>query len=77
MRRKQTDDNAEVAELDRLIAAITADLPGDDAQLRAFHAAIRAGVTLPCDALVIGEPVMVSAFDYDGRPRRDRRNETA
>jgi hypothetical protein len=57
-------------DLDRLIEEITTDAYGDDEQLWAFHCALEAGIVLPCDAFVIGEPVSVVAFDYDGNLRR-------
>jgi hypothetical protein len=56
--------------LDRLIAEITANAHGDDERLWAFHQALEDGGDLPCDAFVIGEPVSVLAFDYDGNQRR-------
>jgi len=43
---------------------------GDDEQLRAFLQAFRNGAEPPCDAFVIGEPVSVVAFDYNGNQRR-------
>lgn len=42
----------------------------DDEQLRAIHRALQEGADLPCDAFVIGEPVSVIGFDYDGNQRR-------
>ena len=54
--------------LDSLIEEITTDAYGDGE--RAFHRAFNAGVKLPCDAFVIGEPVSVIGFDYDGNQRR-------
>lgn len=59
-----------VEDLDRLIEAITSDAGGDDEQLRAFHAAFEGGIELPIDAFVIGEPVSVVEFGYDGNQRR-------
>lgn len=61
---------ANVAALDRLIAAITADTRDDDEPLRAFRQALERHIPLPADAFVIGEPVSVVRFDYDGTPRR-------
>ncbi len=57
-------------DLDRLIEEITTDAYEDDEQLWAFHCAFEDGIELPCDALVIGEPVSVVEFDYDGNQRR-------
>jgi hypothetical protein len=69
MMKMNSDDGKNAVELDQLIAQITTDAHGDDEQLRAFHCAIQAGVDLPCDAFVIGEPVSMLAFDYDGKQR--------
>ena len=63
------DDGRDPVDLDRLIAQITVDARGDDEQLWAFHHALEHGVKLPSDAFVIGEPVSVVAFDYDGNTR--------
>lgn len=57
-------------DLERLVAEITADARGEDEQYWAFHRALVAGSNLPCDAFVLGEPVSVTAFDYDGNQRR-------
>jgi hypothetical protein len=70
MKDRHNDDGQDLADLDRLIAEITVDAHGDDEQLSAFHQAFKDGVVLPCDAFVIGEPVSVVAFDYDGNQRR-------
>jgi hypothetical protein len=56
--------------LDLLIAEITTDAYGDDEQLWSFLQALQDGVELPSDAFVIGEPVSVVTFDYDGNQRR-------
>ena len=56
--------------LDRLIEETITDAYGDDEQLWAFHSALEDGIELPCDAFVIGEPVSVVEFDYDGNLRR-------
>ena len=70
MMKMNSDDRKNAAELDLSIAQITTGAHGDDEQLRAFHRAIQTGVDLPCDAFVIGEPVSMLAFDYDGNQRR-------
>ncbi len=57
-------------DLGRLIEEIVTDAYGDDEQLWAFHSALEDGIELPCDAFVIGEPVSVVEFDYDGNLRR-------
>jgi hypothetical protein len=64
-----TKRSAEV-DLDRLIEEITVDAHGEDEQLWAFRQAFEDGVPLPADGFVIGEPVSVSLFDYDGNERR-------
>jgi hypothetical protein len=58
------------AALDELIEQITVDAYGEDEQLWAFRQAFEDRVAVPCDALVIGEPVSVVEFDYDGNERR-------
>jgi hypothetical protein len=42
----------------------------DDEKLRAFLKAIENNVAVPFDGFVIGEPISVIAFDYDGNTRR-------
>jgi hypothetical protein len=61
---------ANQAVLNELIAQITVDAYGDIEQLWAFRQAFEDGVGTPCEALVIGEPVSVVKFDYDGNERR-------
>ncbi len=56
--------------LDELIAQITLDAYGEDEQLWAFRQAFEDDVSMPRDAVVIGEPVSVVNFDYDGNLRR-------
>jgi hypothetical protein len=68
MRKRGNGMTAE--DLDRLIDEITTDAYGDDEQLWAFLAALEDGIALPCDAFVIGEPVSVVEFDYNGNQRR-------
>jgi len=70
MKRPEHDDRKSASDLEQLIAEITSDARGDDQQLWAFHHALCDGIELPGDAFVIGEPVSVIAFDYDGNPRR-------
>jgi hypothetical protein len=70
MMKMNSADDKGAPELDELIAQITTGTQSDDEQLQAFHRVIQTGVDLPCDAFVIGEPVSVVAFDYDGNPRR-------
>jgi len=70
MKKADGDSGNATADLEHLVAEITTDAHGDDEQLWAFHQALVDGVELPCDAFVIGEPVSVIAFDYDGNQRR-------
>ena len=71
MGRRKHDDGAPVpAELEELIEEITVDAYGDDEQLWAFLQAFEANVHTPFDGFVIGEPISVIAFDYDGNERR-------
>ncbi len=67
---KKANSGKATADFEQLVAEITTDAHGDDEQLWAFHQALVDGVELPCDAFVIGEPVSVIAFDYDGNQRR-------
>ena len=59
-----------LAELEELIEEITVDAYGDDEMLWAFRQAFEDNVDLPSDGFVIGEPVSVIGFDYDGNERR-------
>jgi hypothetical protein len=68
--RKPHGGGNSVVALDRLIDEITVDANGDDEQLWAFRQAFEEGIRVPCDAFVIGEPVSIAGFDYDGNPRR-------
>jgi hypothetical protein len=52
-----------------LLDDILVDSFGDDEQLGALHEAIEDAVPLPVDAFVVGEPVSVIGFDYDGNSR--------
>lgn len=70
-RRKHDDKKRTVLEnLDDLIEEITVDAYGDDEKLWAFRQAFEDHVTVPCDGFVIGEPVSLIEFDYDGNERR-------
>jgi hypothetical protein len=68
--RKRSDGSMTAEDLDRLIEETITDAYGDDEQLWAFHSALEDGIELPCDAFIIGEPVSVVTFDYDGNLRR-------
>src|SRR5438552_9455359 len=63
------DDRA-LAVLDTLIDEITLDAHGDDEKFWAFRQAFEDNIVVPVDAFVIGEPVSVIAFEYDGNARR-------
>jgi tetratricopeptide (TPR) repeat protein len=57
-------------ELDALIYEVIVDANGEDEQLWAFRQAFEDALSLPADGFVIGEPVAVISFDYDGNQRR-------
>jgi hypothetical protein len=59
-----------MAGLDDLIEQITIDAYGEDEQLWAFRQAFEENVTTPLNGFVIGEPVSVIEFDYDGNTLR-------
>ena len=65
-KRRASDET----DLEQLIDDITTNANGDDEQLWAFRQALEDGVAMPCEATVIGEPVQVLKFDYDGNMRR-------
>ena len=60
----------EAAMLDELIEEITVDAYGESEQLGSFMQAFEDDIPVPCEATVIGEPVQVIKFDYDGNTRR-------
>ena len=68
--KHERPESRNAAVLDDLIEEITADAHGDDEKLRAFRQAVEDHIPVPCDAFVIGEPVSVIDFDYDGNERR-------
>lgn len=53
-----------------LLANILSEAKDEDGRFRAFLDALNRGVRLPSAASVVGEPVEVLAFRYDGNPRR-------
>jgi hypothetical protein len=59
-----------LTELDALIYEVIVDANGEDEQLWAFRQAFEDALSLPADGFVIGEPVAVISFDYDGNERR-------
>ena len=64
------NERKDLADLDHLIEVITVDSHSDDEKLRAFRQAFKANVAVPCDGFVIGEPVSLVKFGYDGNKRR-------
>ena len=58
------------AALDKLIEQITLDANGEAEQIWAFRQAFEDELRVPFEAFVIGEPVAVIGFDYDGNERR-------
>jgi hypothetical protein len=56
--------------LDELIDEFTVEAGGEDERILAFLHALKKHVALPCDGFVIGEPVSVVEFDYQGNQRR-------
>lgn len=63
---KRTKKNNEPA---KLLEQITLEVEGDDEQLWTLAETIAGEVKLPADAFVVGEPVQVTAIDYEGNPR--------
>jgi hypothetical protein len=57
-------------ELDALIYEVIVDANGEDEQLWAFRQAFEDALSPPADGFVIGEPVAVITFDYDGNEGR-------
>jgi hypothetical protein len=64
MSRKQSN------KLDELLEEILTDAHGDEEQLWALRQALEDNVKVPCAAMIAGEPVTVTEFDYDGNARR-------
>jgi hypothetical protein len=60
----------DAASLDEVIDELTVEPAGDDERILAFLQALEKHVSLPCDGFVIGEPVSVVKFDYQGKQRR-------
>ena len=60
----------DLASLDELVEQITVDANSYDEKLRAFRRALEDHAAPPCDGFVIGEPIAVIEFDYDGNERR-------
>lgn len=64
-RKKRTS-----TDVDELLAKLLVDAYGDDAQLTALCERIVGALDLPIDVHVVGEPLSLSAVDYDGNSRR-------
>jgi hypothetical protein len=58
------------ASLDEIIDELTAEAGTDDERIWNFQQALQEYIWLPCDGSVIGEPVTVIEFLYDGNQRR-------
>ena len=65
--REARERNREVEEL---LESVLVDAYGDGEQLWALRQAFEDNLELPADAFVIGEPVSIVAFDFDGNERR-------
>jgi hypothetical protein len=70
MKRTVRSVDGAAGEAQALLDEILADAGGEDEQLRALCHAFEEDVPLPADAFAIGEPVSVTAIDYDGNLRR-------
>jgi hypothetical protein len=68
--QKLPRDPETLARLDKLLETVTAAGRSEHEQLCAFRQAIASHLVMPCDAFVIGEPVSLIAFGYDGNVRR-------
>jgi hypothetical protein len=68
--KKRRLERLRTADADRIIDEITVDANGEDEQLWALRQAFD-DVAVPCAGSVLGHPVTVSKFDYDGNERRD------
>jgi len=63
-------DSDRAHDIDAVLEAVLTDAHGDGEQLWAFHQACVDHVRLPADAFVIGEPIAVMEFEYEGNERR-------
>ena len=68
--KKTSRSGAHSASLNELIDEITVDAYGEDEQLWAFRQAFEDSIEVPCESTVVGVPVRVLKFDYDGNERR-------
>ena len=60
----------DLASLDTHVDKITLDAHSNDETRWAFRQALEDHAVPPCDGFVIGEPISVIGFDYDGNERR-------
>src|SRR5258708_22112226 len=63
------EKSPERAALDAIIDELTAEARSDDERIWNFQQAFQKHVSLPCDGFVIGEPVKLVSFNYDGNQR--------
>ena len=56
--------------LDKRIERIFTEASGDDEVLRAFQQLLEDNVKLPADDFVIGEPILITAIEYNDNVRR-------
>jgi len=70
MNPRRPRGNKDLDALDEMIEEITVDAYGDAEKFWAFRQTFEDNVDLPADGFVIGEPVSVIEFDYDGNERR-------
>ena len=66
----KNEKSLERAALDAIIDELTAEAHSDDERIWNFQQAFQKHVSLPCDGSVIGEPVKLVGFNYDGNQRR-------
>ena len=66
----QAEHRWDAAALDELIDEFTVEAAGDDERILAFLQVLEKHVGLPCDGFVIGEPVSVVKFHFQGNQRR-------
>jgi hypothetical protein len=67
MKKKKSPERAA---LDAIVGELTAEAHSDDERIWNFQQAFQKHVSLPCDGFVIGEPVGLVSFSYDGDQRR-------
>jgi hypothetical protein len=60
----------DTASLDEIIDELTAEAHNDDERLWNFQQALQKHIWLPCEGFLVGEPITMRRFDYDGNQRR-------